>query len=123
MTETAAPADLAAAGRKLWESITAQTALTTTEAALLCEACRATDELDTLRAAATSSELITAGSTGQPVVNRLWDEVRKHRDSVARLLGQLGVVVYGEGSSSPSDRQRQARQRALANSVKANGKG
>ena len=59
------------------------------EAAVLGEACRTVDELGRLAEAMPDAELIVEGSTGQPRGNPLLDEVRKHRETLARLLSAL----------------------------------
>lgn len=86
MTHIDPPADLKDAGTRLWASVHADYELTSAETALLREACRATDELEILRKALLDSDVVSTGSMGQPVVNRLFDEIRKHRDSLAKTI-------------------------------------
>lgn len=86
-----APADLRAAGRKLWRETLADFELTAPELRLLLEACRTADELEILRKAILEGDLITKGSTGQPVVARVYDEIRKHRDSFAKTIVALAL--------------------------------
>lgn len=49
------------------------------------------DELEILRTATLDGDLLTVGSTGQPVVSRVYDEIRKHRDSLAKTIGALAL--------------------------------
>ncbi|BCW69978.1 hypothetical protein NicSoilB8_10220 [Arthrobacter sp. NicSoilB8] len=57
------------------------------------------DELEVLRTAILEGDLITQGSTGQPVVSRVYDEIRKHRDSLAKTISALGLPA--EDDSKP----------------------
>lgn len=86
-----APADLRASGKKLWRDTLNDFDLTAPELRLLLEACRTADELEVLRTAILDGDLITKGSTGQPVVSRVYDEIRKHRDSLAKTISALGL--------------------------------
>lgn len=83
------PRGLGAAGRALWRSIVDEYTLEPHERVLLAEACRTADELERLRAEAASADLIVQGSTGQPRPNPLFGEVRRHSESLARLLRAL----------------------------------
>lgn len=94
-----APADLRAVGKKLWRDTLEVFDLTAPELRLLLEACRTADELEILRAAILEGELITRGSTGQPVVSRVYDEIRKHRESLAKTINALGLP--GEDDAKP----------------------
>ena len=98
MTTAAAPKDLAPMGLDLWQRITHDYELSTAERALLREACRTTDELETLRLALTTADAVTQGSTGQPVVNRLYEELRQHRLHLARLLASLDLPTADVGA-------------------------
>lgn len=86
-----APVDLRASGKKLWRETLNDFDLTAPELRLLLEACRTVDELEILRTAILDGVLITVGSTGQPVVSRVYDEIRKHRDSLAKTIHALGL--------------------------------
>ncbi|QYF89713.1 hypothetical protein [Arthrobacter sp. PAMC25284] len=85
--------------------------LTAPELRLLLEACRTADELEILRNALLEGDLITQGSTGQPVVSRVYDEIRKHRDSLAKTLHALAL---------PSDEDEKPLTVAQIRSQKAN---
>ncbi|ASU77124.1 hypothetical protein CDG81_00925 [Actinopolyspora erythraea] len=86
------PDHLAGSGHTLWTTITRDYELSTAEQTILAEACSTADELDRLRDALSDASTIVTGSTQQPVVNRLFDELRKHRDTLARLLAHLQVT-------------------------------
>lgn len=92
-----APTDLRASGKKLWRDTLDVFDLTAPELRLLLEACRTVDELEILRTAILGGDLITRGSTGQPVVSRVYDEVRKHRDSLAKTINALGLPDEDDG--------------------------
>lgn len=91
MTNIDPPTDLKTAGKRLWASVHSDYELSSAETALLREACRATDELEILRQALLDSEVVSTGSMGQPVVNRLFDEIRKHRDSLAKTITAMNL--------------------------------
>ncbi len=85
------PKDLQGRGRAFWRSILEDYDLSKPEMALLREACRCTDELEALRSAVLAAEVVTEGSTGQPVVNKVYDELRRHREALTRLLAALDL--------------------------------
>ena len=90
------PADLRAQGKKLWNAVHEDYELGSHETALLREACRATDELDILRKALLDSEVVSQGSTGQPVVNKIFEEIRRHRDSLAKTITAMNLPADDE---------------------------
>ena len=68
--------------------------LTPAEMAMLAEACRTTDELDRLETAVRQlSDLVAAGSTGQPKAHPLLEEVRRHRVLLERSQAPLPSPV------------------------------
>src|SRR2546430_15985174 len=85
------PADLRAAGRRLWASVVADFDLGPDEIGALVEACRTADELADLRAALTGQPMTVLGSTGQTVANPLLAEVRRHRATLGQLLERLSL--------------------------------
>lgn len=108
------PADLRAAGRRLWAEVTADFDLGPDEIGALREACRTADELDDLRAALKGQPMTVPGSTGQPVANPLLAEVRRHRATLAQLLERLSLPAGDEDQGmTPAQRraQRAAQQR------------
>ena len=92
MTIPKPPDDLAATGTKLWRTMLIDYDLTASELVILHEAARTSDELDRLAAALVTAELTVKGSMGQPVSSPLLDDVRRHRDTLGKLLGQLREV-------------------------------
>jgi len=110
------PRNLGAAGRALWKEVAAKFELDPDDAALLEQACRTADELDTLSAAARTADPMVEGSKRQPVVNPVYEEVRRHRVVLARLLKDL-ALPEDEADSKPRDAQaawRSARARKAA---------
>jgi hypothetical protein len=87
------PKDLQGPGRVLWRSILDEYDLSKPEMALLREASRTADELEVLRSTVLAAEVLITGSTGQPVVNKVYDELRKHREALTRLLAAIDLPV------------------------------
>jgi len=74
--------------------VTSTYVLTPAEMAMLAEACRTTDELDRLETAVRQlSDLVAAGSTGQPKAHPLLEEVRRHRVLLERSQAPLPSPV------------------------------
>ncbi len=94
------PKDLEGPGRALWRSILEDYDLSKPEMALLREASRTADELEVLRSAVLAAEVLITGSTGQPVVNKVYDELRKHREALTRLLAALELPVDKPAASA-----------------------
>jgi len=104
MQKSHPPNDLQASGRALWRSILEDYDLSKPELALLREACRTADEREALRSAVLAAEVVTEGSTGQPVVNKVYDELRKHREALTRLLTALELPVDKPAAPAVSGR-------------------
>jgi len=84
------------------------------EVRLLTEAARTVDELERLRDALVDAEPLVAGSTGQPKPNGLFEEVRRHRETLQRLCAAMAIPKVGEeegepGSSAKARRAAQVR--------------
>jgi hypothetical protein len=92
-----APAGLQAAGRRLWREVLGRYVLEPHERRLLADACRAADELERLERALEDAPLEVPGSTGQPRAHPLLEEVRRHRASLARLIGALRLPTEEPG--------------------------
>ena len=107
------PADLEAAGRELWRSITATYELRADELRLLTEACRTVDELERLRAALADAEPVVAGSKGQVRPHPLIAEIRAHRLALRGLLASIGIED-ADAEAGDGEAQRSAAGRALA---------
>src|SRR5215204_3512790 len=85
--------------------------LTPAELEMLGQACRTRDELDRLeRAVRALPELTTTGSTGQPKVHPLLEEVRRHRLLLERLTTALNLPDDGQliGARGPTRHARKA---------------
>lgn len=95
------PSDLAASGKRLWREVHEEWQLGPHEAKLLLEACRTVDELDSLRAAIRESSALVEGSRGQPRAHPAFEEVRRHREQLARLVTALRLPA-DEVSAPPS---------------------
>jgi len=93
MPKLTPPKDLQGPGRALWRSILDEYDLSKPEMALLREACRTSDELEVLRSTVLAAEVVTEGSTGQPVIHRGYDELRRHRDALTKLLAAMDMPV------------------------------
>jgi len=93
MPKLTPPKDLEGPGRALWRSILDEYDLSKAEMALLREACRTSDELEVLRSTVLAAEVVTEGSTGQPVIHRGYDELRKHREALTKLLAAMDLPV------------------------------
>ena len=114
MSKPKPPTDLKAPGKTLWNAVHEDYELGSHETALLREACRATDELDILREALLSSEVVATGSTGQPVVNKIFEEIRRHRDSLAKTITAMNLPEDDEEEQQPVNRAQQASNAARA---------
>jgi hypothetical protein len=85
--------------------------LTPAELANLAEACRTADELDRLEKAVRAlPDLVVPGSTGQPKVHPLLEEVRRHRLLLERLTTALNLPDDGQliGARGPTRHARKA---------------
>jgi hypothetical protein len=92
MSDQKPPAGLKASGRRLWAAIADHYILTPAELANLAEACRTADECDRLEKAVRAlPDLVVPGSTGQPKVHPLLEEVRRHRLLLERLTNALNL--------------------------------
>ncbi|MDJ0413817.1 hypothetical protein [Rhodococcus opacus] len=116
--KTRPPANLGAAGKVLWNSITGQVAedgliLDVRELRLLRDAAHSADDLARLEAELDAADLMVRGSQGQPVVNGLFAEVRACRGQIAALLKQISLddpaeVGAGRGGRTSSTQARSA---------------
>lgn len=89
------PTGLQAKGRKLWDDILADFDLRPEELRILEDACREADLIDRIEKEIQTSPLTAKGSQGQPVAAPLVTEIRQHRTTLARLLGQLKLTSEG----------------------------
>ncbi len=107
------PTDLGPAGVRLWDTITADgLILRPDESALLDQACRVADQVETLAEVVASSPVVIAGSRGQEIVHPAVAELRLQRSLLASLVAKI-AVPDGEGEGdwdglSASERARKA---------------
>jgi len=90
-----APQGLGAAGKRLWESVSADFEMAVHEAAVLEEACRCRDRLVQLRELVENDGLMIDSSQGQRLHPGVAEE-RAQRLALARLLATLGVPPLAE---------------------------
>lgn len=84
------PRNLGTAGRKLWDSSTAEFEWAMHEIAVLEEACRTRDRIAELDAAVSESTLMMTSSQGARVHPAV-SEARQQRLVLARLIATLGI--------------------------------
>lgn len=101
----AAPAGLAAGGRKLWREITATGVLRPDERRILQDACFESDLVDALQLELKDSPTTTRGSMGQLVAHPLVTELRQHRATLSALLRALRLA---DSDTSAVDASRSA---------------
>lgn len=117
------PPGLAARGRRFWADVTGKFELSTSELALLIEACRTMDNLDALDRQIQDAGAMTIGSTGQPVVNPALTEARGQRLALHRLIAALALPDEDAGAvpSAQSIRGKRAASVRWAGHVKERG--
>jgi hypothetical protein len=102
-----APVGLAAAGRKLWTSVTGDYVLDEHESRLLLEACRTVDLLDGLEEAVRRDGPLLSSPQGQRA-HPAAVEARQQRITLARLLAALRLPDE-EAAGRPGHRPAGAR--------------
>jgi hypothetical protein len=109
----AAPAGLAAAGRKLWAEVTAKYSLRPDELRTLEDACAATDMLaDFTRAwREMGRPYITKGSMGQDVEHPLIGSIDKQRKARQQFIRQLKLPDDPSSSARPNQQRDAAQSR------------
>jgi phage terminase small subunit len=117
MDENRPPRGMGARGRALWREVVTRYELTPSDIQVLRELCCATDELSKLTAAMAHAPMMVAGSRGQPRPHPLLQEVRAHRENMARLAKLLALP------DEPGKRARQPKSNVarVANFVRSSG--
>lgn len=87
------------AGARLRAAIASERVLSAGEETILAEACVTLDELVRMERALRRQAVTVLGSTGQPKPNPLFEEARRHRELLSKLLTVLKV----ESASAVSD--------------------
>lgn len=109
-----APAGLGPAGRALWNDVLKTYTLRVDEERILADACFERDLISRLEREMKTAETIVKGSMGQPTINPMISELRQHRGTFARLMGQLKLPDDAQQTSQPETRSTQARAAAQA---------
>jgi hypothetical protein len=104
------PARLGASGRALWRSICDDYELDQHEVALLREACRTADRLDSLAVEAAKGPVMVTNHSGDKVANPAMVEARQQSLTLARLLASLRLPSGEEGEERRPQRRGAVRQ-------------
>lgn len=102
MAELKPPRGLRTAGKRLWTDTLATFELAEHERALLLQACRTADALDSLQSALDRDGVLNESSQGVRVHPAL-PELRQQRITFARLVAALGLPA-GEEEAAPQRR-------------------
>lgn len=111
MTKPSRPANLGAAGRALWDSLTGEYEFTAPELAVLAAACRQADDVALVEGVIAEDGPVVPGSTGQPRLSAALAEARQGRLALGKLLAQLAVPDVADDRPM-TDRQRKAQRAA-----------
>lgn len=114
MATVAAPAGLAAKGKKMWKAIAGPYELRPDELDILEDICREVDLIARLEDSLDASELLTLGSQGQDVLNPLVSELRQHRATKKALWASLKLP--DDAAPIAANQQREAAQSRWAQS-------
>src|SRR4051812_16747276 len=104
----AAPAGLAARGRRFWTQTVGVYELSDSELNLLAEACRTLDQLEVLAAQVTADGTMIPGAAKQLVLHPAIGEARAQRVVLHRLLASLQLPDE-DGASVPTTTTMRAR--------------
>lgn len=110
-----APKSLADKGLSLWQEISGKYELRPDEHRLLEDACREADLIDRMESEIQGMPLTARGSQGQPVAAPLVTEIRQHRATLARMLGQLRLPVDEAATAGETAEDISAKARKAAN--------
>jgi hypothetical protein len=100
MTSRRAPEGLEAAGKRLWRAVSGEDELAPHEAELLRQACATSDLIARASAVLAGDDLVSQGSTGQPVAHPMIGVLADQRRLLANLLRAMGT---GGGPAEPED--------------------
>ncbi|OFT34653.1 hypothetical protein HMPREF3169_05265 [Corynebacterium sp. HMSC08C04] len=109
------PANLGAAGSKLWDEVTNEYVFDfePDKAALLERACRTADAIATLEEAAADADLVVQGSQGQPVISPLIAEARQQTLTLNTLIKSLKLEPSEAEQAALSAKRRAAGAKGL----------
>lgn len=99
--------DLDDKGARLWTDVLSRYSLRVDELVILEQACRCIDDIERLRLALRTADLLVKGSMGQQVANPLMGEVRGLRTILASHLKQLGLPDEAPQSQAMKSPQHQ----------------
>lgn len=85
------PSDLQAAGRDLWSETLVEYELSSSEKAVLLQACRTLDMIGTMQRRVKRDGIVTTGSMGQVVAHPLVGELRQYRALFSQLIRTLDL--------------------------------
>ena len=112
MVSSEVPDGLSVRSAALWSGTVSTFELRADELALLELACRTLDDAARIAAALAETDVVSVGSTGQPVAHPLLRELRDTRLTASKLLAVLDLPEDGAGSVwdglSASGRARKA---------------
>ena len=106
MSALDAPEGLGRAGLGLWQAVLGECELASGEMALLVQACRTVDELETISQALADGPAVVTGSTGQPKASTLFAEARAHRLVLGKLFEQMALPELGEDEGKTPNQVR-----------------
>jgi len=107
------PPGTRAPGRRLWASVVADFELDTYELALLAQATRTVDTLNTLDAIVRREGEMVESTTGSVKVHPALVEARQSRIALARLLAALRLPDGEDGAGTTGRRQRRVGARGV----------
>lgn len=99
----------------LWDQVTGAYELRPDEYRLLEDICRQADLVDKLERALKDAPLTVKGSMGQTVAHPVLQEVRQHRATLHRMMGQLKLPDAPAAPRQGSKGSNSDRARAVAN--------
>ena len=108
-----APSGLGKRGRSFWKVTHREYDLSDGEVELLTEACRTLDAIEALQASVDVEGVSVTGSAGQVAVHPAVRELRGQRQTLGRLLSQMGLED-ADGKAIPSAASLSARKAAEA---------
>jgi hypothetical protein len=110
---TRTPTGLGKFGGALWKDVTEGWELHDADLRVLEMACRELELCHKIDKELASDTLIVTGSMGQPVVNGLLQELRRHRSTFAALIKQLALPdeLGDEGETTTSNARAAAKAR------------
>jgi hypothetical protein len=108
-TPTKTPPGLAAAGRKLWQSIAKEFELEVYEESLLLQAARCADTLDRLATEAANATVTVVNMKGDRVAHPAMVESRQQAITLSRLLASLRLPSGEEGEERRPQRRGASR--------------